>query len=67
MNGGNIKLGRTHGLYLAAAFLRLALFYLFPSLPELLTGRVEISTPVTSFKRRESHESLPACPQRLNR
>ncbi|KAH6692653.1 GPI transamidase subunit PIG-U [Plectosphaerella plurivora] len=39
------------GLFSAAAALRLALFVVFPSLPDLLTGRVEISTPVTSFKR----------------
>lgn len=38
-------------LYVAAAATRLSLFYAFPSLPHLLTGRVEISTPVTSFKR----------------
>ncbi|KAI0020731.1 PIG-U-domain-containing protein [Xylariomycetidae sp. FL0641] len=41
----------TAGLYAAAAALRLALFTFFPGLPDLLTGRVEISTPVTSFKR----------------
>ncbi|KAL7620214.1 hypothetical protein AAE478_009207 [Parahypoxylon ruwenzoriense] len=41
----------TVGLYTAAALLRLALFTLFPALPNLLTGRVELSTPVTSFKR----------------
>jgi hypothetical protein len=35
----------------AAAALRLLLFFGFPSLPEFLTGRVEISTPITSFKR----------------
>lgn len=35
----------------AAAAIRLLLFTLFPGLPDLLTGRVEISTPVTSFKR----------------
>ncbi|KAK3938911.1 phosphatidylinositol glycan anchor biosynthesis class U protein [Diplogelasinospora grovesii] len=51
MNGGKVTLGRTAGLYLGAAVLRLALFVLFPGLPDLLTGRVEISTPVTSFKR----------------
>ncbi|KAK5992700.1 Phosphatidylinositol glycan anchor biosynthesis class U protein [Cladobotryum mycophilum] len=39
------------GAYAGAALLRLALFTLFPGLPDLLTGRVEISTPVTSFKR----------------
>ena len=39
-------------LYGTAALLRLALFFAFPALPEFLTGRVEISTPVTSFKRR---------------
>lgn len=47
----NVNLGRTAGLFVAAASLRLALFTLFPGLPDLLTGRVEISTPVTSFKR----------------
>ncbi|KAK1774944.1 GPI transamidase subunit PIG-U [Copromyces sp. CBS 386.78] len=51
MNGGKATLGRTAGLYAGAAVLRLALFTLFPRLPDLLTGRVEISTPVTSFKR----------------
>jgi phosphatidylinositol glycan class U len=34
-----------------AVLLRLFLFTAFPSLPDLLTNRVEISTPVTSFKR----------------
>ncbi|KAK0731855.1 GPI transamidase subunit PIG-U [Lasiosphaeris hirsuta] len=51
MDGGKVTLGRTAGLYLGAAVLRLALFTLFPGLADLLTGRVEISTPVTSFKR----------------
>ncbi|KAI2638576.1 GPI transamidase subunit PIG-U [Xylaria nigripes] len=41
----------TAGLYCAAAVLRFALFTFFPALPDLLTSRVEISTPVTSFKR----------------
>ncbi|KAI1647127.1 PIG-U-domain-containing protein [Daldinia loculata] len=41
----------TAGLYAAAALLRLTLFAFFPGLPDLLTARVEISTPVTSFKR----------------
>lgn len=36
----------------AAFALRLLLVCLFPSLPDLLTGRVEVSTPVNSFKRR---------------
>lgn len=40
-------------LYGSAAVVRLLLFFAFPSLPDLLTGRVEISTPVTSFKRCE--------------
>ncbi|OQE39215.1 hypothetical protein PENCOP_c007G01227 [Penicillium coprophilum] len=35
----------------AAFVLRLLLACLFPSLPDLLTGRVEVSTPVNSFKR----------------
>ncbi|KAK0630192.1 GPI transamidase subunit PIG-U [Bombardia bombarda] len=57
MNGGKAIVGRTStrtavlNLYLGAAVLRLALFTLFRGLPDLLTGRVEISTPVTSFKR----------------
>lgn len=38
-------------LFGAAAAVRLLLFTAFPSLPNLLTDRVEISTPVTSFKR----------------
>ncbi|CAD6578428.1 MAG: hypothetical protein ASARMPREDX12_008741 [Alectoria sarmentosa] len=38
-------------LFSSAAALRFILFFAFPSLPDLLTGRVEISTPVTSFKR----------------
>lgn len=45
--------GNKTGVYAAAAALRLLLFVSFPGLPDLLTGRVEISTPVTSFKRRE--------------
>lgn len=36
----------------AAFVLRLLLTCLFPALPDLLTGRVEVSTPVNSFKRR---------------
>ncbi|CAK7212603.1 hypothetical protein SBRCBS47491_001522 [Sporothrix bragantina] len=46
-----MTLGRTAALFAAAATVRLALFTVFPGLPDLLTGRVEISTPVTSFKR----------------
>lgn len=38
-------------LFGAAAALRLLLFTLFPTLADLLAGRVEVSTPVTSFKR----------------
>ncbi|KAF1841563.1 PIG-U-domain-containing protein [Cucurbitaria berberidis CBS 394.84] len=38
-------------LFGAAVALRLGLFTLFPALPALLAGRVEVSTPVTSFKR----------------
>ncbi|KAE8449429.1 hypothetical protein EG329_008037 [Mollisiaceae sp. DMI_Dod_QoI] len=38
-------------LFGAAAAVRLLLFTAFPGLPDLLTARVEISTPVTSFKR----------------
>ncbi|KAI9767106.1 MAG: hypothetical protein M1840_005895 [Geoglossum simile] len=42
---------RKAALFGAAIAIRLLLFTAFPSLPLLLTGRVEISTPVTSFKR----------------
>lgn len=41
-------------LFGAAIVLRLLLFTVFPALPALLASRVEISTPVTSFKRRMS-------------
>ena len=43
---------RKAALYGSAIAIRLLLCTAFPSLPDLLTGRVEISTPVTSFKRR---------------
>ncbi|KAK6614389.1 GPI transamidase subunit PIG-U [Botrytis cinerea] len=42
---------RKAALFGAAAAVRLLLFASFPGLPDLLTARVEISTPVTSFKR----------------
>ncbi|KAK4647453.1 uncharacterized protein QC761_101630 [Podospora bellae-mahoneyi] len=51
MDGGKVTVGRTAALYAGVAVLRLAIFTLLPDLPDLLTGRVEISTPVTSFKR----------------
>nr|KMM68538.1 cell division cycle protein 91 [Coccidioides posadasii RMSCC 3488] len=35
----------------SAFLLRLLLIVFFPGLPDLLTGRVEVSTPVSSFKR----------------
>jgi phosphatidylinositol glycan class U len=38
-------------LLATAAALRLLLFTFVPALPGLLAGRVEVSTPVTSFKR----------------
>ncbi|KAF2402948.1 PIG-U-domain-containing protein [Trichodelitschia bisporula] len=38
-------------LFGAAAAVRFLLFTVFPSLPSVLTGRVEVSTPVSSFKR----------------
>jgi len=53
--GSTMTQGGKAGVYAAAAALRLALFVLFPSLPDLFTGRVEISTPVTSFKRCRYH------------
>ncbi|BDD58597.1 hypothetical protein MPDQ_007148 [Monascus purpureus] len=42
---------RQAAVFGAAVLLRLLLWVLFPSLPDLLTGRVEVSTPVSSFKR----------------
>jgi len=38
-------------LFAAAAALRLLLAVAFPALPDLLTLRAEISTPVNGFKR----------------
>lgn len=51
MNVEILSLKRPQGLFLTAAILRLVLFYAFPGLPELVAGRVEVSTPVNSFKR----------------
>lgn len=42
---------RKAALFAAAVAVRLFLFVAFPSLPNLLTSRVEVSTPVSSFKR----------------
>ncbi|KAK2736245.1 hypothetical protein FQN57_000843 [Myotisia sp. PD_48] len=42
---------RKLGVLGGAVALRIALSLLFPNLPDLLTGRVEVSTPVSSFKR----------------
>lgn len=39
-------------LFGVAAAIRLLLFTAFPSLPTILTNRVEISTPISSYKRR---------------
>jgi phosphatidylinositol glycan class U len=44
---------RKLAIFVGASALRLILFAIFPSLPDLLTSRVEISTPVSSFKRLE--------------
>lgn len=41
-------------LFFCAAAIRVGLAIAFPGLPDLLTGRVEVSTPVNSFKRRMS-------------
>ena len=43
---------RKLAVYVIAANLRLVVFLLFPGIPSLLTGQVEVSTPVSSFKRR---------------
>jgi phosphatidylinositol glycan class U len=42
---------RKIALYVIAANLRLVVFLIFPGIPDLLTGQVEVSTPVSSFKR----------------
>ena len=44
-------------LFFCAAAIRVGLAIAFPGLPDLLTGRVEVSTPVNSFKRRMSMSS----------
>jgi len=44
---------RKLAIFVGASALRLILFAIFPSLPDLLTSRVEISTPISSFKRLE--------------
>ncbi|KAI7280013.1 GPI transamidase-like protein component PIG-U [Hortaea werneckii] len=49
-----IKVGNANQksvLFAVAAALRILLVLGFPGLPDLLTGRVEVSTPVNSFKR----------------
>ena len=53
-NMTGLKIDRsTVVLFASAAAVRLLLFTAFPGLPATLTGRLEISTPVTSFKRCE--------------
>ena len=42
---------RKIALYVIAANVRLVIFLIFPGIPDLLTGQVEVSTPVSSFKR----------------
>lgn len=39
-------------IFAGAAAVRLGLAIAFPALPDFLSGRVEIATPVTGFKRR---------------
>lgn len=60
VNMGSKATSGTAGLFVAAAALRLLLFTAFPGLLDLLTGRVEISTPVNSFKRctHSSHAAI---------
>ncbi|KKA26563.1 hypothetical protein TD95_004260 [Thielaviopsis punctulata] len=52
MNHENMS-SKSHqtAVYAAAAAARLLFIAAFPTLPALLTSRVEISTPITSFKR----------------
>ena len=42
---------KTVAIYAGAILLRLVVFLLFPGIPGFLTTRVEISTPISSFKR----------------
>lgn len=42
---------RKAALIAAAIIGRIVVFAFFPQLPELLTGQVEVSTPVSSYKR----------------
>ncbi|KAJ9640223.1 hypothetical protein H2204_003448 [Knufia peltigerae] len=42
---------KTIGIYAGAVCLRLLVFFVFPALPDFLSTQVEISTPVSSFKR----------------
>ena len=38
-------------VYVGATFLRLLVFFAIPSIPDFLTTQVEVSTPISSFKR----------------
>ncbi|KIX93971.1 uncharacterized protein Z520_10308 [Fonsecaea multimorphosa CBS 102226] len=42
---------KTAAIYAGAIVLRLVVFVAFPDIPDLLTTRVEISTPISSFQR----------------
>ena len=55
----NAEQRRSYSLFVAAAALRILLVLAFPGLPDFLSGRVEISTPVTGYKRcRYIHDSF---------
>lgn len=53
---------RKAAVFGGALALRLFLFIAFPSLPDLLTGRVEVSTPINSFKRCQTDYSILILP-----
>lgn len=42
---------KTIGIFAGAILLRLLFFFAFPHIPDILTNQVEISTPISSFKR----------------
>ncbi|KIV77768.1 hypothetical protein PV11_09549 [Exophiala sideris] len=42
---------KTAAIYAGAIFLRLLVFVAFPDIPDFLSTQVEISTPISSFKR----------------
>lgn len=58
----NMPIDRRKALVIAAAIVgRILVFAFFPQIPELLTGQVEVSTPVSSYKRCKALDPLASC------